>query len=128
MRAGEWAGSAAVGNERKRRDPDELVASAPRQESNSVAGEISLSERQLPIGRLESGARGRGGQFAPIRQQPFDRGEVGQDLRTQSSSKVDEDVLELGVLVQGVHAQLAADAGHLVAAERRLGVDRSRCC
>ena len=38
--------------------------------------------------------------------------------------QVHVDVLELGVQLQRVHAQLAPDARHLVAAERRLGVDR----
>src|SRR5688572_22803044 len=41
------------------------------------------------------------------------------------SGDVDEDVLRLGVEVQGGHPELAADARHLVAAERRLGVDRA---
>ena len=40
------------------------------------------------------------------------------------SAQVDEDVLRLGVELERRHPELAPDAGHLVAAERRLGVDR----
>ena len=41
------------------------------------------------------------------------------------SADVDEDVLGLRVEVERAHPELAADARHLVAAERRLGVDRA---
>ena len=40
------------------------------------------------------------------------------------SGDVDEDVLRLRVQIQGRHPELTPDAGHLVAAEGRLGVDR----
>ena len=40
------------------------------------------------------------------------------------SAKVDEDVLDLGVEIDRGHPELPPDARHLVAAERRLGVDR----
>src|SRR4029079_6315731 len=40
-----------------------------------------------------------------------------------ASGEVDEDVLRLGVEVEGAHPELPPDPGHLVAAERRLRVD-----
>ena len=43
--------------------------------------------------------------------------------RVRPYDEVDEDVLRLGVQVDGGHPELPPDAGHLVAAERRLGVD-----
>src|SRR5688572_10102691 len=45
--------------------------------------------------------------------------------RNRVSADVDEDVLGLRVEVERAHPELPADAGHLVAAERRLGVDRA---
>src|SRR5688572_1626963 len=41
------------------------------------------------------------------------------------SADVDEDVLRLRVEVERAHAELPADAGHLVPAEGRLGMDRA---
>ena len=52
------------------------------------------------------------------RSPPTDRG-------TPCSAEVDEDVLGLRVEVERAHPELAPDARHLVAAERRLGVDRA---
>src|SRR5436190_935803 len=40
-----------------------------------------------------------------------------------ASAKVYEDVLDLCVLIHSVHAQFTAQARHLVAAKRRLGVN-----
>src|SRR5688500_17063473 len=45
--------------------------------------------------------------------------------RNRVSADVDEDVLRLRVEVERAHAELPADAGHLVAAEWRLGMDRA---
>ena len=50
---------------------------------------------------------------------------TGRPAASPGSAQVDEDVLGLGVEVERGHPELAADARHLVAAERRLGVDRA---
>ena len=56
---------------------------------------------------------------------PVKRADVAARSRGSVSADVDEDVLRLRVEVQRAHPELAADARHLVAAERRLGVDRA---
>ena len=79
------------------------------------------SRSQLPEG---SGVRHQachthGAATAPHEQTPSSQPVcAAQALRLR-----EEDVLDLGVVVHGVHAELAADAAALVAAERRLGVD-----
>ena len=113
----------AVGADGRRGWPPTADATAARSASGRAGprDDHDRDEHDRDPGRRAQASATSGPGAAGDRRSPVRR----RGREKPASGEVDEDVLGLRVQVEGAHPELAPDARHLVAAERRLGVDRA---